>query len=84
MPVFLPTTLQNVDQIVEAISALKAKLPPGLLPTEDIKPDLIGEQEEDLRESTQLMGLSSRSGVFWRNRLDTEKYSCCISLVASN
>lgn len=54
VPVFLPTTLQNAEQIVKTINELKAKMPFDLLKTieamgdgialdEDEKPDCSGE-----------------------------------------
>ncbi|XP_076119363.1 zinc finger MYM-type protein 2 isoform X2 [Alosa pseudoharengus] len=48
VPLVLPTTLQNVDQILEAINELRAKLPPDLLAMEDTKPDLIVVKSEEV------------------------------------
>ncbi|KAL2081106.1 hypothetical protein ACEWY4_022959 [Coilia grayii] len=55
VPVFLPTTLQNADQIVEAIRELKAKMPPNLLASEDCKPDLIEVKSEEPSGAGQLV-----------------------------
>lgn len=66
VPVFLPTTLQNADQIVEAIRELKARLPPDMLASVDSKPDLIVVKNEESSEE----GMSVK-----RERVKTESPS---------
>lgn len=47
MPVFLPTTLDNAEQIVKTINELKAKVPSDLLETVEAMIDGIAQDEDE-------------------------------------